>query len=346
MDPDATPRERAEEVDASQDLWRGLPKVELHVHLDCSLSLAALRQLDATITEEVFFTEYALSDSCQGLADFLTRIPRSLAWLQNEKGLRVAVDGLFQEFQADHVIYAEVRFAPLLHTTAGMSPETVVGIVTDAMAAARARTGIHGGLILCTLRHFDRKQGETTVALCRDFMRHGVVGLDLAADEAAYPLTPHVSAFQLARSYGVNTTAHAGEALGPHSVWETLRALDPQRIGHGVRSVEDANLIKELVQRGIHLEVCPGCNVQLGLFSCLAQHPIHALRQEGVSVGVNTDGRTLPRNSLSQEYAGLARVWGWDQSDFLHGNLCAMKAAFASDEIKDELIAVLRAACA
>ncbi len=122
-------------------------------------------------------------------------------------------------------------------------------------------------------------------------------------------------------------------------MWETLKHLRPARIGHGVRSIEDERLLAHLKTHGIHLEVCPSCNVQIDIFDTYADHPIDRLYRQGLSVGINTDTRTITPITLSEEYEKLHRVFGWQPPDFLRCNLHAIAAAFISPELKGRLTA-------
>jgi len=210
-------------------------------------------------------------------------------------------------------------------------------------AEAVRTTGIEARLILCTLRHFSEAQSLETVQLAHDFRGTYVAGFDIAADEAGYPLDSHIAAFQYARKNHIPCTAHAGEACGPNSVWETLKCLAPSRIGHGVRSIEDPALIDHLGQHNIHLEVCPTCNVMIDIYNTYADHPIDRLYRIGLSVGVNSDARTLANVSLGQEYARLQQTFGWGSQDFYQCNRYALKAAFVPEDVRQELLTRLEA---
>jgi adenosine deaminase len=320
--------------------WHRLPKVELHLHLDCSLSYAVVSRIDPSITPEDYGTDFVAPNKCANLMDFLSRVPRSLALMQTEEHLRLVTLDLFEQLVADNVLYAEIRFAPLLHTERGLSAHEVVASVEAATAEAMRNTGIEARLVLCTLRHYAEAQSLETAKLARDFRGTYVAGFDIAADESL-PVDAHVAAFQYARDEGIPCTAHAGEARGPESVWETLRGLSPSRLGHGVRSTEDPLLLDYLLEHQIHLEVCPTCNVQTNVYETYADHPIDALRRAGVSVGVNTDTRGIGNITLSQEYKKLHRTFGWDAKGFLQCNKDALHAAFLPDHVRDELLARL-----
>lgn len=321
-----------------------VPKIELHLHLDCSLSYEFVHGVDPTITLETYQRDFVAPAKCTNLADFLTRPPRSIALMQTKERLRLAVADVFKQLKQDSIIYAELRFAPLLHIEQGLSPEEVVETVNEATAEASAATGVEARLILCTLRYFTMEQSMQTVQLVEQFQGTHVAALDVAGDEAGFPLDNAAPAFAYAIQHGIARTAHAGEGSGSASVWETLRRLQPTRIGHGARSIEDSTLLELLRKEQIHLEVCPSSNVQTNMYETYADHPINRLYDAGVSVGVNTDTRTITPITLTREYEQLQRVFDWDAHHFLRCNLAALQAAFLPEERKLELAARLRAA--
>jgi adenosine deaminase len=321
--------------------WTRLPKVELHLHLDCSLSYEVVSQIDPSITLEDYRTDFIAPAKCVDLADFLARAPKSYPLMQTEEQLRLVTFDLFEQLRRDNVLYAEIRFAPLLHTERGLSPRQVVTTVEAATAQAVRSTGIEARIILCTLRYYSAAQSLETVHLVEDFRGTYVAGFDIAADKPGNVIEAHISAFQYAREKGIPFTAHAGETRGPSIVWDTLQHFVPSRIGHGVRSIEDPALVEHLRQQQIHLEVCPSCNVQTDIFDTYADHPIDTFYRAGIPVSVNTDARTLVNVTLSQEYAKLHETFGWDTEDFFHCNRNALNAAFVPDDVRDKLMAQL-----
>jgi len=317
---------------------RALPKIDLHLHLDCSLSFQAVSTLAPGTTREEYASDYIAPSRCANLADFLERAPMGFRLMQTEDSLRIVTEDVFQQLVDDGVIYAEIRFAPLLHDERGLSAKRVVEVVEHSVENLIRETGMQAGLILCTLRHFTEAQSMQTAQLVNDFRGSRVVALDLAGDEAGFPLDAHVGAYRYARDHGLFRTAHAGEALGPESVWETLRLLDPQRIGHGTRSIEDPNLVEHLRRERIHLELCPTANVQIiPSIKSMEEHPIDRLYRAGVSLNVNTDSRMLTPTTMTKEYEHLDRVFHWSAQDFLKTNLMGLEAAFVGDEVKQRL---------
>lgn len=314
-----------------------LPKVELHLHLDCSLSFAVVQQLQPGIDEQTYHTLFTSGGKCTDLKEYIQRASSAIALMQTERNLTLVTKDLVEQLAADQVIYAEVRFAPLQHTNQGLSPEEVVTIVWRAAQKASVLTGVKVNLILCTLRHYSSSESMATAKLAEKFHEQGVVGFDIAADEAGYPIDAHRAAFAYAVEKGISCTAHAGEACGADSVRETLELLRPVRIGHGVRSVEDAEVVKMLLERDIHLEICPSSNVVTNVVDAIHDHPIDKLYRQEVSLSINTDGRALVNTNLADEYEQLTAVFGWEKSHFLRCNLEAIRHAFISEEEKNLL---------
>lgn len=261
--------------------------------------------------------------------------------MQSEESLRLVIEDLFEQLEADQLVYAEIRFAPLLHIANGLPPDAVVAAVDSATEKCIAGTGIEARVILCTLRHFNQEQSLQTAQLVEHFQGSRIVALDLAGDEAGFPIGAHVPAFRYAIDHGLNRTAHAGEARGADSVWETLRAFQRSRIGHGVRSIEDPLLLDHLRRERIHLEVCPTSNLQTGVCSTYRDHPVERLFRSGVSLGINTDTRTITNVTLEQEYARLQQNFGWDQEELMTCNREAVRAAFLEEPAKARILNLL-----
>ena len=314
-----------------------LPKIELHLHLDCSLSYNVVKQLKPEITFEEYQESFIAPPKCTDLADYITRAIKGFELMQTAEQLRLVTLDLFHQLKKDNVIYAEIRFAPLQHIYQGLTPGEVVRAVNEAVEQGTHETGVEAGVILCTLRHYSEAQSMETVYLVEQFKGTHVVGFDIAADEAGFPIDNHIEAFNFAGEAEIPCTAHAGEAKGAESVWETLTHFHPSRIGHGVRSIEDDHLIAFLKEENIHLEVCPTSNVQTHVVNTIQDHPVDKLYQKGVSISINTDARTISNVTLTREYETLEKVFNWEIAHFLTCNLEAVEHAFISDEQKKRL---------
>ena len=315
-----------------------LPKVELHLHLDCSLSYEVVKKIDPSVTEETYRHDFIAPPKCLNLVDFLKRAVKGYQLMQTKEALQLVVQDVFKQLKADNTLYAEIRFSPFLHLEKKLTPYEVVQTVEAATAEAVNETGVEARLILCTLRHYSAAQSMATVKLVEQFKGTYVAAFDIAGDEAGCPVTNHVQAFDYAREKGLHITAHAGEASGAESVWETLRHFKPTRIGHGARSAEDAKLVEHLKEKKIHLEICPSCNVQTSMYDEYKDHPVDQLKKEGVLLNINTDCRTIVDVTLTTEYNKLQQTFGWTKQDFFDCNVNALKAAFIPDELKNKLI--------
>lgn len=319
-----------------------LPKVELHLHLDCSLSYQVVSQIDPSITLDDYRSNFIAPAKCVDLMDYLTRAPSSYPLMQTKEHLRLVTFDLFEQLKKDNVLYAEIRYAPMLHTEGGLSAHEVVASVEAAVAEAVQKTGIEARLILCTLRYYSTNQSLETVKLVEEFAGTHVAAFDIAADTQGDVIEAHKPAFQYARDNGIPYTAHAGETRGVANVWDTIREFAPTRIGHGVSSIQDPLLLEYLRENQIHLEACPTCNVQTDCYDTYADHPIDRLLRAGISIGVNTDTRTISDVTLTEEYEKLNRVFGWGVDEFLQCNLNALQAAFILENTRDDLITRLK----
>ncbi len=317
--------------------FKTLPKVELHLHLDCSLSYKVVKQLNPQVTFEDYKESFIAPPKCTDLADYISRAVKGFELMQTKEQLRLVTLDLFRQLKEDHIIYSEIRFAPLQHIFKGLTAAKAVAAVNEAVSEGIELTGVEARIILCTLRHYSESQSMETIKLVKEFHGSQVVGFDLAADEAGFPITEHIKAFEFANENGIPCTAHAGEAKGAESVWETLKNLCPQRIGHGVRSTEDPNLLIHLKEANIHLEICPTSNVQTNVFNKIENHTIDELYQSGISISINTDARTISDVSLTDEYETLARVFGWGNEHFFKCNSEAIEHAFISRDKKEKL---------
>ncbi|MEX0719175.1 MAG: adenosine deaminase [Balneolaceae bacterium] len=321
--------------------YNELPKIELHLHLDCSLSFEVVKKLKPSISKEEYERDFIAPANCASLQEYIKCAQASIEIMQTAEQLEMVTLDLFRQLKEDNVIYAEIRFAPLQHIMKELNVKQVVEIVNEACSSGIEETGIQAGIILCTLRNFSEEESMETVKLVEDFKGTHVVGFDIAADEML-PVHTHKKAFEYAHKHDIPCTAHSGEARGPESVWETIDQLNPSRIGHGVRSTEDEELLNFIKKNNIHLEVCPTSNIQTGIYSSLGEHSVNKIYQKGISMGINTDGRSLSDVTLGEEYKWLNRYFNWDISHFLQCNEYAIDAAFidksAKAKIREKLV--------
>jgi adenosine deaminase len=317
--------------------YQTLPKIELHLHLDCSLSFKAVHQINPAISYAEYLDSFVAPPKCTDLLDYLKRAVKGFELMQTKEQLHLVTLDLFEQLKADTVIYAEIRFAPLLHIEKGLTPGEVVQTVNEAVMEGIKQTGVEARIILCTLRHYSEEQSMETVRLVEKFKGTNVVAFDIAGDEAGFPVDNHIKAFRYAKEKNIHITSHAGEACGADSVWETIENFHPSRIGHGVRSAEDDKLLDFLKKENIHLEVCPTSNVQTNVVDTIQNHPADKIYTRGVSMNINTDARTVSPTTLTSEYALLENTFNWGKEHFLKCNLAAVSHSFCDTNLKEKL---------
>lgn len=313
---------------------RKIKKVELHVHLDTCLSYYYIKTLYPETTLLEYNERFVAHTQCLDLGDFIKKITPQLTILQTSLAIELAVDDLFDQLHSDNIIYTEIRFAPLLHVNKDLSAEKVIETVLEAMKRCGLKYAIKSKLIICTLRHFTKEQSIYTAKLAAKYLPYGVAALDLAADEARYSLDNHIAAFDYMHEMGGGCIAHAGEALGHVSILETIKLLNVSRIGHGVNCIDDLETVELIKSKNIHLEICPSCNIVCNIFGTIEEHPIDKIKNLGVSIGVNTDARTVANTTLNNEYLLLNERFGWQRNDFIECNISAIKASFINSESK------------
>ena len=271
--------------------------IDLHVHLDGSLSFDMAREL-ANIQGMEIKSEKELKKlmvapkDCRDLNDYLTKFDYPLKLLQTEKAITYSVYELLKIQKLQGLVYSEIRFAPQLHTRKGLSQEQIVA------AALRGTQGFSCGLILCCMRGANNQaMNLETLEAAEKYMGKGVVALDLAGAEALFPTENFEELFRKAGKKGIPFTIHAGEAAGPESIWKALE-FGASRIGHGVRCLEDKVLVQRLAQDQIPLELCPTSNMNTKVFDNITRYPIMRFLDEGIKVTINTDNMTVSNLSL------------------------------------------------
>jgi adenosine deaminase len=269
---------------------------------------------------------------------YLDAFQHTVAVMQTREALvRVAAE-CAEDLAADGVVYAEVRFAPELHVAGGLSLDQVVEAVLEGFRRGSSGRGISVYALLTAMRTAARSLEIAELAV--RYRDEGVVGFDIAGAEAGSPPSRHLDAFQYVARENFHITIHAGEGFGLPSIWEALQWCGAERLGHGVRIVDDirvstdgtvslGRLASYIRDRRIPLEMCPTSNVQTGAAPSIAEHPIGLLRQLSFRVTVNTDNRLMSAVSLSSEFHALARAFGYGWSDFEWLTINAMKSAFA-----------------
>jgi adenosine deaminase len=334
---------------------RAAPKVLLHDHLDGGLRPATVLELaheigyrDLPGADEAELTKKLTEGAHRGhLEVYLDAFRHTVAVMQTPDALRRVAAECAEDLAADGVVYAEVRFAPELHTERGLSLDEVVEAVLEGFRIGSAGRGITVYALLTAMRTAARSLEIAELAV-----RHrdeGVVGFDIAGAEAGWPPSRHLDAFQYLKRENFHITIHAGEAFGLPSIWEAVQWCGTERLGHGVRIADDIEITAEgairlgrlaayIRDRRIPLEMCPTSNVQTGAAPSIAQHPLRVLRQLSFRVTVNTDNRLMSQVTLSSEFHRLAEEFGYGWADIEWLTVNAMKSAFAGFDERLHLI--------
>ncbi|WP_310784205.1 adenosine deaminase [Mycobacterium sp. Z3061] len=326
------------------------PKALLHDHLDGGLRPATVLEiareigydeLPATDAEELA-TWFRTRSHSGSLERYLEPFSHTVAVMQTPDALYRVAHECVEDLAADSVVYAEIRFAPELHINRGLSFDEVVDAVLAGFAAgekacAAAGNPIKVRCLVTAMRHaaMSREIAELAVR----FRDKGVVGFDIAGAEAGYPPTRHLDAFEYMRDHNARFTIHAGEAFGLPSIHEAIAFCGADRLGHGVRIVDDVEVdpdgrvvlgrLAAIVRdKRVPLELCPSSNVQTGAVASIADHPFDLLARSRFRVTVNTDNRLMSDTTMSQEMHRLVEAFGYGWTDLQRFTINAMKSAF------------------
>ena len=332
----------------TRDQVRRAPKVLLHDHLDGGLRPQTVLELAAECGHELpegtgdaaslgrWFAESADSGS---LVRYLETFDHTVGVMQTEAALRRVARECVEDLAGDGVVYAEVRYAPEQHVESGLTLDEVVAAVQTGFDEGVAATGgrIVVRQLLTAMRHQARSNEIAELAVVwRD---RGVAGFDIAGAEAGYPPTRHLDAFEYLQRENFHFTIHAGEAFGLPSIWQAIQWCGADRLGHGVRIIDDitvdesgeatlGRLAAYVRDKRIPLEMCPASNIQTGAADTIADHPIGLLTKLRFRVTVNTDNRLMSQTSMTEEMWSLVEAFDYTLADLRWFTINAMKSAF------------------
>jgi len=317
------------------EVFRALPKTDLHVHLDGSLRLETILELGKADKVELpannvegLRQAIGCGNNFGSLVEYLRGFDITLRVMQTEASLERIAFELAEDAHRENVRYMEVRYAPMLHTRRGLKLTKVVEAVLDGLRRARETYGIKATVIVCGIRNISAESSYQMAELAVAYKGRGVVGFDLAGAEADFPPKHHRAAFQLVRDNNINCTIHAGEAYGPESIAQAIHVCGAHRIGHGCRLREDGDLLHYLNDHRVPLECCPSSNVQTGAVKDLASHPLKLYFDLGLRVTVNTDNRLITDTSVSKELFLVHSQMGVPFADIKSMILAGFKSSF------------------
>lgn len=317
-----------------------LPKIELHLHLEGAAPPAFIRGLAAEKKIDIsgIFDErggYAYRDFWH----FLKVYEAATSVLTTPEDYHRLTLAVLEESVASGVIYSETFISPDFCGGRDLPAwREYLQAIREAADLAERRDGIVLRGIVTPIRHFGPDKAKEVAQCAVETADDWLVGFGLAGDEKAGKPKDFAWSFDAAREAGLRLTCHAGEWSGPESVRDAIRDLRVERIGHGVRAIEDLALVDEIAEAGIVLEVCPGSNVALGLYKDFRSHPIHRLRERGVKVTVSTDDPPFFHTTMAQEYESLAEAFEWDDGVFEEIAKTSAEAAFCTSETRKKIM--------
>ena len=313
--------------------------IDLHIHLDGSLSIPIIKCLArlnnvSLPNDETLKTILSVSDDCNDLNEYLKKFHLPISLLQTKESLKLASKMLCDELKNQGLMYAEIRFAPQLHTQQGLSQTEVVEAVLDGIRLS----DFHANLILCCMRgNKNFRENSETLNLTKRFLNNGVCAIDLAGAEGLYKTNKFNIIFEKASRQGLPITIHCGEADGPSSISSAI-AWHPKRLGHGIRILEDLTLTRIISERDVFFELCPTSNINTKVVSSYGDFPIRKMLKHGLRVTINTDNLTVSNTSLEKEFHHLIDNFLISKEEVPMLITNSINAYFASNEEKKFMI--------
>ena len=322
----------------TQETLKELPKIELHCHLDGSLSRPFIeKRLGRTVRPE----ELSVSENCTSLNEYLEKFDLPGRCIMDEEGLSGAAYDLLSQMNEENVCYAEIRFAPHLSETKKMDSRKVIEAVISGMEQGKKDFGIEYGVIVCAMRHHSTEDNMRMIKTAREYLGSGVCAADLAGAEAIYPMSEFKNLFQNTHKIGMPFTIHAGECGSAQNIIDSVEA-GARRIGHGIAMRGHSDLIKELAEKGIGIEMCPISNLQTKAVAGPEEYPIREFLNGGLKVTVNTDNRTVSDTTMTKELEFIQNTYGIQDDEIYLLMKNAADVAFAEDYVKDKLYRIMR----
>lgn len=317
-----------------------MPKVELHIHLEGTAVPQTL--LDLAQQNHVEISAKTVADveklfRYHSFKDFLNVFMNlARAFKRGEDFERLAYEMALRS-AAQNVVYSEVMISPMQHVPRQVNLLEAVQGMAAGFSRAHQETGILATSCLDYGRQYGVEQAWNVLELAKPAMKYGLVGWSIGGYEPDFPPEPYAEVFAAARAMGLRLMAHAGEVVGPASIWGAVDALKCERIGHGIQSISDPELLVHLRNKGVTLDVCPSSNVRTGAVASLEEHPLRSLFEAGVSLTINSDDPTFFHTTITDEYRLAVDQFGFSVDDLCQTVLTAVRASFLPQEQQDEL---------
>ncbi len=322
-------------------MTRSMPKAELHCHIEGATppALAAAQAKRYGIDTSAFIKDGAYS--WQDFTSFVQSYDATANLFRTEEDYALLAETYLTEIAEAGAIYSELIASPDQGDAVGIGADAYMRGLAEGAERAKAKTGIETRLLVVGIRHFGPERVVKAAEYAARRPHPLITGFNLAGEERMHRVADFTRAFDIARDAGLGITIHAGELSGAFSVRDALDHVRPSRISHGVRAIEDADLVKRLADEGTVLEVCPGSNVALSVFKDFESHPLRALYAAGVRVTLNSDDPPFFHTSLAREYEVASTVMGFSDADILGMTRTAIEAAFVDEPTRQKLLAKL-----
>ncbi|MBD1895140.1 adenosine deaminase [Coleofasciculus sp. FACHB-129] len=327
------------------DTLHQLPKVELHLHLEGAIPLTALWQLIEkynAVSSVGSFSQMEQKFQYKDFQHFIDTWVWKNNFLREYEDFTLIASKVAEDLASQNIIYVEAFYSPGDFIRHGLEPQKLTEAIRKGLDVHADKITVN--LVADLIRDFGPEQGMTWVKQIHEVKNLGVLGIGIGGSEQTFPPEPYEAVYEQARNLGFKTSAHAGEAAGSESIWGAIRSLKVDRIGHGVRAIDDPELVSFLKSEQIPIEMCPISNLRTGVVADISLHPIKKLYEEGLLITVNTDDPKMFNSSLAYEYKMLVEKLGFSLDDIVNLIKNAIKSSWCDDTEKMELLGKIETA--
>ncbi|NHN33961.1 adenosine deaminase [Paenibacillus agricola] len=332
------------ETNWSGDLLQQLPKVDLHLHLDgcvnpgTVMELAREQGIELPVsTKELLLPYMQVDETCSSLAEYLSKFEFTTRFMQTAKALERVAYEVVEQAAAHNCLYIEVRFAPQLHRSNGLSAEESIHHVIEGLRRGERQFKVKARVIAICMRNHSIQDNLEVIEAAAAYIGKGLAAVDLAGDEASFRPELFREVFALSHKRGIPVTIHAGEAAGADNIKEAVNNLGARRIGHGVRLKEDTAILHMVIQQEIPLEMCPISNIQTKAVSCWDAYPVREYFDKGIKITVNTDNPIVSGTDITKEYRVLKERFGFTLRELSTLVINGVESGFLEDREKASL---------
>ncbi len=312
---------------------KDLPKIDLHCHLDGSLSKSFIEHC---LKRNVSALELTAPSDCASLAEYLTKFDLPISCIQTRENLKAAVIDLLRQAREDNILYMEIRFAPTLSVNASLGYKDIYEAVIEGANEGLKSFGVYSNIIICAMRHHTKEQNLEMLKIGREYLGNGICALDLAGDEAGFPNELFTYLFEEARRLDMPFTVHSGECGSINNIKLAVEA-GAKRIGHGICLVNDPALMRLCKEKNIGFELCPTSNYQTKAVKTIASYPLRNFLDFGIIATVNTDNMTVSDTTMSKEYELITQKLNIAKDELIQLYENSIRLSFANDDVKNML---------